>query len=95
MADNPYIERLRALKPHFAEMNIKRLRVFGSQVRGDARPDSDIDLLVDLDKPIGLVEFAGLKRQLEEHLGKSVDLVTYRGLHRALRDKIVEEARDV
>lgn len=95
MTDNPYIERLRALKPHFADMNIKRLRVFGSQARGDARPDSDIDLLVDLDKPVGLIEFAGLKRQLEEYIGKPVDLVTDRGLHRALRDRIIEEAHDV
>lgn len=95
MSDNPYIEKLRAMKPHFGEMNIKRLRVFGSQARGDARPGSDVDLLVDLEAPMGLIGFAGIKRQLEEYLHARVDLVTPGGLHKDLRSRILDEARDV
>lgn len=92
---NPHIAKLRALKPRFREMNIKRLRVFGSQARGDARPDSDIDLLVDFIEPPGW-GYAGLKRDLEETLGIEVDLVTEKSLkHPYIRRNVLEEARDV
>jgi len=93
--DDPYIAKLRAMKPRFAGMNIKRLRVFGSRARGDATPESDIDLLVDLVHPIGLIKYAGLKRQFEEELGIGVDLVKTEGLHSALRNQILAEAQDV
>lgn len=93
----PYqaLERLRAMKPRFRDMNIKRLRVFGSVARRDAEASSDIDLLVEFYETPGLIEFAGLKRQLEEELGIAVDLVTPRGLHWALRDRVLAEATDV
>ena len=89
------MHRLRRLKPRFSEMGIKRMRVFGSVARGEARSDSDVDLIVDLDRSVGLIEFAGIKRQIEESLDRPVDLVTERGLHRALKQDILSEARDV
>lgn len=95
MSENPYIAKLRAMKPRFAEMNIKRLRVFGSQARGDARPGSDIDLLVDFAGPMGLIGYAGLKRELEEELGISVDLLVEEALIPELKDNILREVRDV
>ncbi len=95
MRDNPYIEKLRLMKPDFGRMNIRRLRVFGSQARGDAGTGSDIDLLVDFVETPDLFEFVGLKQDLEEKLGVSVDLVTPKGLHWALKDRILAEARDV
>jgi predicted nucleotidyltransferase len=56
--------------------------------------DSDVDLLVESEQGacVGLFEFAGLRRFLSELTGRNVDLVTRRGLHRELRDDILNEA---
>lgn len=89
------MERLRAMKPAFKELGLKRVRVFGSVIRGEAGPDSDLDLIVDLNRPIGLIGFAGIKHSLEESLGIKVDLMTQNSLHPALKDRILSEARDV
>ncbi len=89
------LRKLKNLKPQFPEMNIKRLRVFGSVVRGEAEPGSDIDLIVDLSRPVGLFEFAGMAYDLEGRLGVKVDLVTQKGLHPALKNDILSEAQDV
>lgn len=93
--EDPYIAKLKAMKPRFKEMNIKRLRVFGSRARGDARPDSDLDLLVDIDGPMGLIGYAGLKRHLEEELEISVDLLTEASLYDDIRQRALKEAVDV
>lgn len=89
------MRKLRALKPRFGEMGLKRVRVFGSVARGDADENSDLDLIVDFEKPVGLFEFVGVKHIMEDNLMIKVDLVTQKGLHRALRDSILAEARDV
>jgi predicted nucleotidyltransferase len=95
MTTDPYIEKLRALKPQFKEMNIKRLRVFGSRARGDAQPGSDIDLLVDFDRRIGLVGYAGVKRELEKRLEIPVDLLMEASLYEEIRERALKEAVDV
>src|SRR5438105_15547149 len=65
--------------------------VFGSVARGQARPDSDIDLLVEFGRPIGLFRFVGLQQLLEGILGRRVDLVPRDSIRRALRDVILGE----
>lgn len=70
---------LRALKPRFREMNIKRLRVFGSVARGEADENSDLDLIVDFYKTPGLIAFSGMQLDLQNELGVKVDLVTEKG----------------
>jgi predicted nucleotidyltransferase len=67
------------------------VRVFGSVARGEAGPDSDVDLLVDLRPNVGL-EFMILWDELESLLGRSVDLTTPDGLHWYIRDKVLQEA---
>lgn len=59
-------------------MGVKRLSLFGSLARGEARPDSDVDLAAELDpdKRIGLFEFGGMAHRLEELVGARVDLLT-------------------
>lgn len=89
------LDKIRDMKPIFLSLDISRVRVFGSVARGDDTDDSDIDLLVEFDKPIGLFRYASIQRSLSEALGKTVDLVTEDALHPALRQKILEEARDV
>ena len=89
------LEKLRALKPRFKEMNIKRLRVFGSVVRGEADKNSDVDLIVDFYEVPGLFDFVGMQNSLAEKLGAKVDLMTELSLHPALKNNIMQEAQDV
>ncbi len=74
------------------EFGVTSLSLFGSVARGDPTPDSDVDLLVEFERPIGLLRFVGLKLRLEEILGRSVDLVEPDALHPRLRDRILSEA---
>jgi hypothetical protein len=68
------------------------VRVFGSASRGEAGPDSDVDLLVDV-RPIHSPWFpGGLLVDLEELLGRKVDIVEPEGLHWLIRDKVLKEA---
>ena len=75
------------------EHKVERLRIFGSAARGEERPDSDIDLLVDFSVPVGFFELIELEEQLAEFFGKSVDLLTERGLSPYLRDSILSQTQ--
>jgi predicted nucleotidyltransferase len=68
------------------------LSVFGSVARGEARPESDVDLLVEFSAPVGLFEFVRLRRFLEEILGARVDLVTPDALKPQLKQAVLREA---
>lgn len=68
-------------------------RVFGSRARGDARPDSDLDLLIKAGPTMSLLDLARLELDLEDLLGISVEVVTEAALHPLLRDDILAEAR--
>jgi predicted nucleotidyltransferase len=71
---------------------VKRAAIFGSFARGDATKQSDIDLLIEFKgKNKSLFDLVALKLQLEEKLGRHVDLVTYNSLHPLLRDRIIAE----
>ncbi len=83
---------LRNLQAELADWGVSSLSVFGSFARGDFSPESDLDVLVDLNRPIGLFEFIRLKFFLEQAIGCRVDLVTPDALHPALRDQILGEA---
>ena len=71
---------------------VARLSVFGSVARDEAREGSDIDLLVEFNRAVGLFEFVRLKRALGELVGHPVDLVTPAALKPQLRDRILGEA---
>lgn len=71
------------------------VRVFGSVVRGEDSPDSDIDLLVDVSGPTSAWFPAGLILDLEELLRRRIDVVTERGLNPLLRDEVLREAQPV
>ena len=75
-----------------ARFGVQRLALFGSVARDEARPDSDVDILVEFNRPVGLFTFLEVKEHLEQALGRRVDLVTRAGLKRQLRDRILEEA---
>jgi hypothetical protein len=69
--------------------------VFGSTSRGEATPDSDIDLLVRFSRPKSLLTLVALERQLSAALGRQVDLVTESSLHPYLRNDILHDLQVV
>lgn len=68
------------------------VRVFGSVSRGEARADSDVDFLVDLDEGRSLLDLGGLLMDLQEFLGCRVDVVTEKGLRPRIRERVLREA---
>ncbi|TWT46252.1 Nucleotidyltransferase domain protein [Phycisphaerae bacterium RAS1] len=74
--------------------HVRELAVFGSAARGDARPDSDIDLLVEFEPSaqIGFIALARLAHELEALFGRKVDLVPKDGLKARIRDHVLAEA---
>jgi predicted nucleotidyltransferase len=74
---------------------VRELAVFGSAARGDLRPDSDIDLLVDFapEAEIGFIAFNRLAEELSALVGRKVDLVPKAGLKAAIRNQVLAEAR--
>lgn len=84
---------LRSHLPALAERyGVRRLRIFGSYVRGEARPDSDLDMLVEFSKPPTLFEFVRLEQELQELLGVKVDLVMPEGLKPRIGEAVLREA---
>lgn len=76
-----------------ARRGARNIRVFGSVVRGEAGPDSDIDFLVDLEPGRSLFDLGGLLMDLQQLLGHPVDVVTEAGLRRRIRNRVLAEAR--
>jgi len=70
----------------------RNVRIFGSVVRGDAGPDSDVDVLVEFESGRSLLDHAGLMLDLSELLGCKVDVVSERALHWYIRDRVLGEA---
>jgi uncharacterized protein len=68
------------------------VRVFGSVARGEAQPDSDIDFLVEMEAGRSLLDLGGLVMELQQLLGRSVDVVTERGLKARIRARVLAEA---
>ncbi|MDI6807704.1 MAG: nucleotidyltransferase family protein [Candidatus Eisenbacteria bacterium] len=77
--------------PILQRYGAKRIGLFGSFVRGDMRENSDIDILVEIEKDISLLDFVGLKLEIEEALGRKVDLVEYGAIKPILRERILNE----
>lgn len=72
--------------------NISALSVFGSVARDEAREDSDVDILVEFNHPIGLFQFIELQQRLETILRCKVDLGTPRSLKPRIKDRVLQEA---
>ena len=86
---------LREAKPQLAQrFPLRRIALFGSFARGDATPESDIDILVEVDPSIGL-GFVTLAEELEKLIGHRVDLVSRRGVKALLWEQIEPDLIDV
>jgi hypothetical protein len=75
-----------------AQHGARNVRVFGSVARGEARPESDIDFLVEMEDGRSLLDLGGLLMDLQDLLGVDVDLVTVNGLHLRMKDQVMQEA---
>ena len=88
------LEKLRRSEPDLRRMGVRHASIFGSVARGEARPDSDIDVLVDLDpdRPMGVFEYARLKLTIADLLGGAGDVVNRKTLKPLLRDSILHDS---
>ena len=82
----------RVILPIAQKARAHRVALFGSVARGDAGANSDVDVLIDLPRPYGLFSFLTLKSEMEDALGRQVDLIAYDTLKPAIRDRVLKEA---
>ncbi len=75
-----------------ARHGASNVRIFGSLARGDGTPESDVDVLVDLQKGRSLFDLGALLEDLKRLLGRDVDVVTEKGLRSRIRDRVLKEA---
>ena len=68
------------------------IRIFGSVARGDARPDSDIDFLVEFKPGYGLIDRIALMQDLQDLLGRHVEVIRERSLRERIRESVVKDA---
>ncbi|HYD89686.1 MAG TPA: nucleotidyltransferase family protein [Vitreimonas sp.] len=90
------LDQLNQLRPWLKSQGVARIALFGSHARGEARENSDIDLIVEFAaaRTPDLFAFAGLKLELEQRLGAPVDLFTPSSIHPGLRTRIEADLID-
>jgi hypothetical protein len=86
-------KKRRAILALASKHGARDVRVFGSAARGESGPESDIDLLVKMEDGRSLLDVSALVLELQDLLGKKVDVVSEDGLYWLLRRKILKEAR--
>lgn len=97
MSADPLIDRLRSMRDGLAGRGVAHLALFGSRARGDARPDSDVDLLVDVipGRKFSLIDLLGVEQELAEHTGLPVSLVMRRSLDPDFRASIAADVIEI
>ena len=90
------LQILRNHQPELRALGVRHASVFGSVARGENRPESDVDVLIDLDRdhPMGLFEYSRLKLYIAGLVGYSADVVNRSTLKPLLRENIVHDAVD-
>ncbi len=82
----------RKVLPVLRKYDLKKAGIFGSIARGELREDSDVDILVEIERDdMSLLDFVGIKLELEDALGRKVDLVEYDTIKPLLRERILAE----
>jgi predicted nucleotidyltransferase len=87
------LAELRRLQSELAQRHVARIGVFGSMARGEATPQSDIDVLVEMTEEGDLFDLVSVKTLLERTFDQSVDVVPVGGLKQDVRDVILREVR--
>ncbi|NHV96182.1 MAG: nucleotidyltransferase family protein [Thaumarchaeota archaeon] len=81
--------------PVLKRFGVKKAAIFGSLARGEGSEESDVDILVEFEPGKSLLDLAGLKIELEETLGRRVDVSTYNSLHPLLKDRILKGQKPI
>ena len=88
-------EALAILSEHKIELQqkhgVKSIAIFGSTARNEAGPESDVDILVEFEKPVGYFKLADISFYLEEKLGQEVDLATPGALRSPVRERVYQD----
>ena len=96
MRRNEVLETLRFHWDELSAMGVRSLSLFGSVARDEATVGSDVDLIIDVRRPMGLFQFFKIQHFLEDLLGvQRVDLIERSAIHPALKSRILSEAVDV
>lgn len=91
LSNDTVVKRLRDLNLQLnREFGVSRIGIFGSYARGEARKGSDVDLLVEFQRPVNLFEFSRLKSFLSSQLELPVDLVTPAALKPLIKEEILK-----
>jgi uncharacterized protein len=83
---------VKAHQQQLQQLGVQSLELFGSVARDEAHPESDVDFLVELSRPTGLIRFIQIRQYLEELLKCSVDLGTTKSLKEHLREPVLKDA---
>lgn len=86
------VRQKEAIRQLAAARGAVNIRIFGSVIRGEETPESDLDILVDFEPGTSLLDHSALIHDLEDLLGQKVDVLSEKGLHWAVRDRILQEA---
>ncbi len=84
-----------AIHPILEKYGINRAEITGSYARGDFTESSDIDLLVEVPNDMSLLTFSGIKIELEEKLGKKVDLLERSAIKSSLKKHLLKDAKPI
>ena len=91
---NPTLEEISGkARPVFEKYGVTRARIFGSYARGEARLNSDIDILITTPPAMSLFSYMDFKEQLEEELGRTVDVVSEGNINEFLRPYILPDIK--
>jgi predicted nucleotidyltransferase len=89
---SPVVEQItKKILPILKNHHVFKAGIFGSAIRGEMGAKSDVDILVEIPGDISLLEFAGIKIELEEALGRKVDLVEYAAIKAVIKESIMKE----
>ena len=79
------------ITPILHRYGVTRAAFFGSSIRGEVKPDSDVDILVEIKNDMSLLDFVGMKLELEEAINRKVDLVEYDTIKPIIKERILAE----
>jgi len=85
-------EKIKKMIEILKKYGVKKVKVFGSYARGEAKPESDLDVIVEFSQRKSLLEIVGIEQELEDTLGIKVDLLTEKSISPYLKERIEKES---